>query len=130
MSPDPAYRRGIAELHLGDFTAAVRDFEYVTGRDPKYDAHRAMALLAYAYARNGQPEQAAAAFERAVAFSTLSETCLNYASFLASQQRYADARDWAGRVLASKQAMPRYLQRRERHWFRQASTLLKKLPTA
>lgn len=130
MSPDPVYRRGIAEIHLGDFAAAVRDLEHVTERDSRYDSHRAMGLLAHAYAGNGQPAEAAAAFERATAFSTLSETCVNYATFLASQQRHADARDWAGRVLASRQAMPRYLQRRERHWFRQASALLKRLPKA
>jgi hypothetical protein len=32
--PDPIYRRGIAELQLGDFAAAVPDLEYVTSRDP------------------------------------------------------------------------------------------------
>jgi hypothetical protein len=130
MSPDPVYRRGIAEMHLGDFAAAVRDFEFVTERDSRYDSHRALGLLAHAYAGNGQPDQAASAFERATEFSTLSETCLNYASFLAAQGRHAEARDWAERVLAAKHAMPRYLQRRERHWFRQAAALLKKLPKA
>jgi hypothetical protein len=127
-SPDPVYRRGIAEIHLGDFAAAVRDLEYVTERDSRYDSHRALGLLAHAYAGNGQAEHAAAAFERATEFSTLSETCLNYATFLASTDRHAEARDWAERVLAARQAMPRYLQRRERHWFRQASALLKRLP--
>jgi len=46
--PDPIYRRGIADIHLGDFEAAVPDLEYVTSRDPKYDSHRAIALLAHA----------------------------------------------------------------------------------
>jgi hypothetical protein len=53
---------------------------------------------------------------------------LNYATFLASQNRTAEAREWAGRVLANKATMPRYLQRRERPWFRKASALLKRLP--
>jgi hypothetical protein len=48
--PDPVYRRGIAEIQLGDFAAAVRDLEQVTSRDAKYDFHRAIALLAHAYA--------------------------------------------------------------------------------
>lgn len=125
---DPYYRRGIAEIHLGDYAAAIRDLEHVTGSDIRYDSHRAIGLLAHAYAGHGEAEKAAAAFERAVEFSTLSETCLNYASFLAAQRRHAEAREWAERVLASKAAMPRYLQRRERHWFRQASALLKRLP--
>src|SRR5207342_2876961 len=46
--PDPIYRRGIAELQLGDFPAAVADLEYVTSRDAKYDFNRAIALLAHA----------------------------------------------------------------------------------
>ena len=126
--PDPVYRRGIAEIHLGDFTSAVRDLEYVTSRDPKYDLHRAIGLLAHAYANTGQPEKAEALFLQATQISTSSETYLNYASFLVSQQRPDEARDWARRILAKKPTMPRYLQRRERLWFRQARALLKRLP--
>jgi hypothetical protein len=125
--PDPIYRRGIAELQLGDFAAAVPDLEYVTSRDPKYDFNRAIALLAHAYANTDQPEQADALFRRATEVSTLSETYLNYAAFLASQNRVAEARQWAERLLARKPTIPRYLRRRERPWFRKASTLLKRL---
>jgi len=128
--PDPIYRRGIASIHLGDFAAAVPDLEYVTARDPKYDFHRAIALLAHAYANTGQLDKAESLFERATEISTLSETYLNYAAFLASQKRPAEAREWAERVLAKKPTMPRYLQRRERPWFRQARALLKRLPAA
>jgi hypothetical protein len=60
--------------------------------------------------------------------STLSETYLNYAQFLASQGRTGEAREWAQRVLQKKPTMPSYLRRRERPWFRKASALLKKLP--
>ena len=45
-----------------------------------------------------------------------------------SQNRTAEARDWAQRLLARKPTIPRYLQRRERPWFRKASALLKRLP--
>ena len=38
--PDPFYRRGIAEIQLGDFEAAVRDLEYVVSRDARYDSYR------------------------------------------------------------------------------------------
>jgi hypothetical protein len=127
--PDPVYRRGIAKIHLGDFRGAVTDFEYVTSRDRKYDSHRAIALLAHAYAHTGQIEQADELFRHAVSMSTNSETYYNYASFLASQKRVADAREWAQRILAKKPTMPRYLQRRERPWFRKANALLKRLPT-
>jgi len=124
---DPIYRRGIAEVNLGDFNAAAADLELVTSREPKYDSHRALALLAHAYANCGQTDKAAALFQQVTEVSTLSETYLNYASFLASQQRKAEAREWAQRVLSRKPTMPRYLQRRERPWFRKASALLKRL---
>ena len=52
---DPFYRRGIAAIQLGDFPAAVADLEVVTAQDPRYDSHRATALLAHAYARRGNP---------------------------------------------------------------------------
>lgn len=128
--PDPIYRRGIAELQLGDFAAAVADLEYVISRDAKYDFNRAIALLAHAYANSGQAEPAEALFLQATTVSTMSETYLNYATFLASQNRTAEARDWAQRLLGRKPTIPRYLQRRERPWFRKASALLKRLPAA
>lgn len=125
--PDPIYRRGIAAIHLADYPAAVRDLEDVATRDPRYDLHRAIALLAHAYANTGEPQKADALFQQAVAASTLSETYYNYATFLAAQGRTADAREWAQRILAKKPTMPRYLQRRERPWFRKAKALLKRV---
>jgi hypothetical protein len=127
-SPDPFYRRGIAEIELGDFTAAVPDLERATARDPKYDFYRAAGLLAHAYARTGQTEKADALFRSTVQISTLSETYLNYSSFLASQGRTAEAREWAQKILAKKPTLPGYLKRRERPWFRKAKGLLKTLP--
>jgi hypothetical protein len=128
--PDPVYRRAIARIHLGEFDEAAKDLEHVTSRDPKYDLRRAIALLAHAYANTGRPDEAEALFRQATETSTLSETYLNYANFLAAQGRSSEAREWAERVLAKKPTMPRYLQRRERPWFRQAAALLKRLPAA
>ncbi len=127
-SPDPFYRRGITEIELGDFPAAVPDLERATAKDPKYDFYRAAGLLAHAYARTGQAEKADARFRSTVQISTLSETYLNYSSFLASQGRNAEARDWAQKILAKKPTLPGYLRRRERPWFRKAKGLLKQLP--
>jgi len=126
-SPDPFYRRGIAEIELGDFTAAIPDLERVVQKDAKYDFHRAAALLAHAYANTGQSAKADALFQEVVKISTSSETYYNYALFLASQQRNAEARDWAQRILAKKPTMPGYLRRRERPWFRRANALLLRL---
>jgi hypothetical protein len=126
--PDPIYRRAIAEIHLKDFAAAARDLETVTARDPKYDFNRAAALLAHAYANTGEREKAETLFRSATEVSTLSETYLNYADFLAAQGRTVEARTWAQRVLDAKAAMPRYLQRRERPSFRRAKAFLKRYP--
>jgi tetratricopeptide (TPR) repeat protein len=125
--PDPFYRRGIAEIQLGDYPAAVLDLEYVVAQSPKYDSHRAAGLLAHAYAKTGEAERAALVFDEVTRISTASETYYNYALFLASQQRTNEAVEWAQRILAKKPTMPGYLRRRERHWFSRAKNLLKKL---
>jgi hypothetical protein len=125
---DPVYRRGLAELALGDLPAAAADFEEVVRRDAKYDYHRAAGLLADTLAKTGQPERAAQVFADVTQVSTLSETQYNYACFLAAQSRTADAREWAQRILNKKATMPSYLRRRERSWFRAAAALLKRLP--
>ena len=127
-SPDPFYRRGIAEIELGDYAAAVSDLERVVGKDPGYDFHRARGLLAHAYANTGQTERADRLFQQVTLISTLSETYFNYATFLSSQGRNPEAREWAQRILAKKPTMPGYLRRRERPWFRRAAGLLKRLP--
>ena len=128
--PDPFYRRGIAEIQLGEFEAAVRDLERVVTQDAKYDSYRAMALLAHALGKIGQAARAATLFEQASEYSTASETLLNYAAFLRDGGRPVEAREWAQKILAKKPTMPRYLQRLERPWFRKASAFLKGLPAA
>lgn len=124
-SPDPFYRRALCELKLGDYPAAVTDLQFVMGKDPRYDYERAAGLLAHAFAKTGQPAAAATLFEHVVQTSTFSETLVNYAEFLKSQGRNAEAREWAQRVLAKKRTLPGYLKRRERPWFRRAAALAK-----
>jgi len=124
---DPFYRRGIAEVELGDFAAAVPDLERAVSSDPDYDFHRAKGLLAWAYAQTGQSEKADALFREATRISTMSETYYHYALFLQSQGRIAEAREWAQKILDKKPTMPGYLRRRERPWFRKASALLGRL---
>jgi hypothetical protein len=99
-------------------------------RDPKYDFYRASGLLAHAYAKSGESQKADVLFRKTVEISTLSETYLNYADFLRSQGRNAEAREWTERVLAKKPTLPSYLKRRERPWFRRAKGLLKQLPAS
>ena len=73
-SLDAFYRRGIAELELGDARAALTDLDLVISKEPKYDFNRAIGLLAHACALAGQPERADELFQKAVEVSTLSET--------------------------------------------------------
>ena len=124
---DCFYRRGVCALLLGDAAAALPDIEMAVQKDPNHDFYRAAGLLAHAYALTGQKEKADAMFRQAVERSTLSETYLNYADFLASQGRNAEARQWAQKVLDKKPTMPSYLRRRERPWFRRASSVLRRV---
>jgi hypothetical protein len=127
-TPDCFYHRGVCAVLLGDAAAAVPDLELAVRRDSGHDFYRAVGLLAHAYAQTGQNEKAEACFRQAVERSTLSETYLNYADFLAAQGRGAEAREWAQKVLDKRPSMPGYLRRRERPWFRRASALLRQLP--
>jgi len=126
-SPHPFYRRAICEIEMGDFPKAITDLEGVVASDSKYDFLRAPALLAHAYANTGRPEKAAELFAAVTQTSTISETLYNYALFLQSQGRCAEAKEWAQKLLDKKYSMPAYLRRRERPWFRKANSLLKKL---
>ena len=113
-TPDPFYRRGVCAIQMEDFAAAVPDLEKVVGKQPDYDFQRAAGLLAHAYARTGQKEKAEQLFRQVTTTSTLSETYLNFADLLASEQHKDEARDWAQKVLDKKPTLPGYLRRRER----------------
>jgi len=125
---DSFYRRGLCALKLGDATAAVPDLERVVREEPGYDFNRAQGLLAHACAKAGQKEKAEKLFQQAIQNSTLSETYLNFADFLASEGRHAEARQWAQKVLNKELTMPSYLRRRERTWFQSANEMLKRIP--
>ncbi len=128
-SLDAFYRRGICGIMLGDFPSAVADLERVVQAQPRYDLHRAAGLLADACAKTGQAERAEALFREVMAVTTLSEARYYYAEFLASQNRVAEAREWAQRLLHSKRSMPGFQRRRDRVWLRRAKALLRRLPT-
>ena len=127
-SIDPFYRRALCELGLDDFQAAAADLDVVVTRDAKYDFQRAAGLRAHALAKVGERGQAGALFAAVTQTSTLSETQYNYACFLVTEGRSAEAREWAERILRKKATMPDYIRRRERPWFRKAAALLKRLP--
>src|SRR5579862_741943 len=126
-SVDAFYRRGVAEVELGDFAAAVPDLEKAVSADPAYDFHRAVGLLAHAYAQTGNPEKAESLFQQNTTVTTSSETYYNYALFLHAQGRKEEARQWAQKILDKGPTMPGYQRRRERTWFRKAYALLARL---
>jgi len=127
---DPFYRRALCAMEAEDYASAFADLQRVLTFDRRYDFQRAIGLLAHCCAKLGQPEAADKLFAEARATSTLSETQCNYAAFLASQGKSAEARQIAQQVLSKKATLPHYLKRRERPWFRRAQSLLKQLPAS
>jgi len=129
-SPDPFYRRALAEFELRDYSAAAADLEHVVAKEANYDFHRAAGLLAYSYWQTGKIEQADPLFAKVMQISTSTELQFYYASFLAAQGRAAEAREWAERILAKQRSLPGFQRRRERTWFRQTSSLMRQLRRA
>ena len=104
---DPFYRRGIAEVELGDFAAAVPDLERAVKSDPDYDFHRAKGIAGLGVRANRTDRKSGrACFARPRRISTISETYYHYALFLESQGRTAEAREWAQKILEKKPTMP------------------------
>ena len=124
------YSRAHSSLGLNDFPGAIPDLEHVVAGDRKFDYYRAGGLLANAYAQTGQLERADQLFAEVTQISTTPETLYNYASFLKTANRREESREWLQRLEAKKRTLPRYMQRRERPWFRKGKTLLKELSNA
>ncbi|HXM49921.1 MAG TPA: tetratricopeptide repeat protein, partial [Pyrinomonadaceae bacterium] len=124
------YSRALCSLGLNDLPGAIPDLERVVTADRKFDYYRAAGLLADAYARTGQLERADALFAEVTQISTTPETLYNYASFLKTVNRPDEAREWAQKLHAKKRTLPRYMQRRERPWFRKGKALMKELASA
>jgi hypothetical protein len=126
-SLDPFYRRGLAEVELGDFAAARADLERVVVADAGYDFQRAAGLLALADWKTGDIERAQRLFEQVLRTSTLTETQLYYAEFLAENGHRDEAKQQAIRIRDKRAGMPGFQRRRERKLFRRNSALLRKL---
>jgi len=129
-SPYTFYSRAHCSLGMNDLVAAIPDLERVVAADRKFDYYRAGGLLADAYARTGQLERADQLFAEVTQISTTPETLYNYASFLKTANRREESREWAQKLEAKKRTLPRYMQRRERPWFRKGKVLLKELANA
>jgi hypothetical protein len=129
-SPYTFYSRAHCSLGLNDLAGAIPDLERVVAADRKFDYYRAAGLLADAYARTGQLERADQLFAEVTQISTTPETLYNYASFLKTANRPEESREWLRKLEAKKRTLPRYMQRRERPWFRKGKVLEKELASA
>lgn len=124
------YSRALCSLGMNDFAAAIADLERVVAADRKFDYYRAAGLLADAYVHTGDLQRAEPLFAEVTQISTTPETLYNYASFLKTANRRDEALEWAQKILAKKRTLPRYMQRRERPWFRKGKALLKELTSS
>lgn len=66
-------------------------------------------------------------FAPAAQYSTTPETLYNYANYLKLTGQKSEAREWAQKLVAKKRALPGYMQRVERPWFRKGKALQKEL---
>jgi tetratricopeptide (TPR) repeat protein len=126
-SPHAFYLRGKSSLAMGEYAAAIPDLEYVVAKDPKFDYHRATALLGDAYARAGDLDKAAMYFAPAVQYSTIPETLYNYANYLKLAGKKDEALEWLQKLAAKKKTLPGYMGREARPWFRKGKALQKEL---
>ncbi|HEV7238396.1 MAG TPA: tetratricopeptide repeat protein [Thermoanaerobaculia bacterium] len=126
-SLDTFYWRGVSAFEMGDYAAAIPDYQHVVKIDPKYDYSRAQCLLARALARTGRTDEAMAAFDRLVASSSASESQVSAAEFYAANGHEASARELVESVLARRATMPSYQRRRDRAWLSMAKKLGRKL---
>jgi hypothetical protein len=126
-SIDPFYRRALAEVELEDFSAARSDLERVVTANAGYDFQRAAGLLAYADWKTGDLERARRLFEQVLRTSTLTETQLHYAEFLAATGDRDEARRQALRIRGKRVGMPGFQRRRERRLFRRNAALLRSI---
>src|SRR5437870_13214920 len=124
------YSRALCSLAMDDLPAAIPDLERVVAGDRKFDYYRAAGLLADAYARTGDLQRAEPLFAEVTQISTTPETLYHYSSFLKTANRRDEAREWAQKILAKTRTLPRYMQRRERPWFRKGKALLKELTSS
>ena len=121
-SPDPFYRRGVCEVELGDFTAAV------SGPRARGSAGSRLRLSSRQRTAGARLRQYRSAGEGRGAFPASDDHFHAFGDLLqlrilsrVRKDKTAEAREWAQKILAKKPTMPGYLRRRERPWFRKAA---------
>jgi len=121
---------GLLRLDKGDWSGARACFDKALAQrtsDAGYDFQRAAGLLAYADWKTGDLDRAQRLFDQVLRTSTLTETQLHYAEFLAATDRREEAKQQALRIKDKRAGMPGFQRRRERKLFWKNSSLLRKL---
>ena len=124
-SREALYGRGKSLVELGQVEQAIADLEIVARGDPSYSRYDAYLMLAECYERAGRDDAARAAYQAILSRTTISRAYYNYGRLLARQGEAESAREMMRQILAKKPALPRYLRRQERPWFRKAEAFLK-----
>ena len=97
----------------------------VVQAEPKHQFWDSYMTLAECYDRMGQAEKARAAYEVILGRTTVSRAYYGYGLLLDRQGDKERAREMMRQILAKKPALPRYLRRQERPWFKKAEAFLK-----
>jgi hypothetical protein len=124
-SPEALYGRAKSLVELGDFARAIADLERVVRREPNYHFYDAHVTLAQCYERVGRDDAARAAYQDILSRTTVSPAYFGYGVLLDRLGEREQARQMMKQILAKKPALPRYLRRQERPWFRKAEAFLK-----
>ncbi len=124
-SREALYGRGKSLLALGRIEEAVADLEPVVRAEPVYGRYDAYLTLAECYEKLSRDDAARTAYQEILGRTTVSRAYYNYGALLARHGETATACEMMQQILAKKPALPRYLRRQERPWFRKAEAFLK-----
>ena len=124
-APEALYGRAKSLVELGEIERAITDLEPVARAEPNYCFYGAYLTLAECYDRAGRTEAAKAAYQDILGRTTVSRAYYGYGLLLDRLGEKETAREMMRQILAKKPALPRYLRRQERPWFRKAEAFLK-----
>ena len=130
LKRDPESREGLfgrakSLAQLGQIEQAVADLEPVARAEPNYRFYDASLTLAECYEQLGRDDRAKAAYQEILGRTTVSRAYYGYGKLLSKLGDRDQAREMMRQILAKKPALPRYLRRQERPWFRKAEAFLK-----
>jgi len=124
-SREALHGRAKSLVELGRIEEAIADLEPVARAEPNYSFWDASLTLAECYDRAGRNDDARRAYQEILGRTTVSRAYYGYGTLLAKLGDKEQAREMMRQILAKQPALPRYLRRQERPWFRKAEAFLK-----